>query len=157
MADQSEFQLEIPKRKNNEPGITDQQRDYIQHLLDEVLVDSLSVDIDALGKWQASSLITKLKITQDKNVVKTWGYSQHVATEARLLKRSCESLLGICAGLLADGALNDDEIRFLNLWLEDNEKIAKTWPGEVIFKRVHDVLADNVITEDERDYLKQTL
>lgn len=44
-------------------------------------------------------------------------HSRWAATEARLLKRSCEALLGICAGLMADGVLSDEEIRFLNLWL----------------------------------------
>lgn len=85
------------------------------------------------------------------------NFSRHAATEARLLKRSCEALLGVCAGLLADGVLCDEEIRFLNLWLKDNEQIAHTWPGEVVYARVRDVLADNIITEDERIYLKQTL
>ena len=84
-------------------------------------------------------------------------YARRAATEARLLKRSCESLIGICAGLLADNKLNDEEIYFLNTWLVDNESLATTWPGEVIYARVRDVLADGIITEEEREYLKQTL
>ncbi|MBW1723595.1 MAG: BRCT domain-containing protein [Deltaproteobacteria bacterium] len=84
-------------------------------------------------------------------------YARRAATETRLLKRSCESLLGICAGLLADGVLSDDEIHFLSVWLDENENIATTWPGEVVYARVKDVLADGVVTEDERDYLKQSL
>ncbi len=78
-------------------------------------------------------------------------------TNARLLKRSCESLLGISAGLLADGKLNDQEIRFLDNWLSDNLALTSTWPGEVIFSRVKSILIDNKITEDEREHLKQTL
>jgi len=85
------------------------------------------------------------------------SFTRRAATEARLLKRSCESLIGICAGLLADGKLNDEEINFLNTWLADNESISTTWPGEVVYARVRDVLADGIITEDEREYLKQTL
>jgi len=85
------------------------------------------------------------------------SFAKHAATEARLLKRSCESLLGLCAGILADDILSDKEIEFLNVWLLDNKEIATTWPGEVIYARVHDVLADGVITEEERAYLKQTL
>lgn len=83
--------------------------------------------------------------------------ARKVATDQRLLKRSCESLLGICAGMLADGHLSDEEIRFLDVWLADNDDIANSWPGEVIVKRVRDVLSDGVITEDEREYLKSTL
>jgi len=85
------------------------------------------------------------------------SFARRCATDARLLKRSCESLIGLCAGILADDILNDKEIEFLNVWLLDNKEIATTWPGEVIYARVCDVLADGVITEDERAYLKQTL
>ena len=79
------------------------------------------------------------------------------ATRSRLLKRSCESLIGLCEGLLADDILSDDEIHFLNVWLNDNKEIAEIWPGEVIYAKVRDVLADGVITEEERSYLKTTL
>jgi len=77
--------------------------------------------------------------------------------DAGLLGRSCEALWGICAGILADKKLSNDEIRFLDQWLHDNKEIAATWPGDVVYARVQDVLADGVITEDERDHLKQTL
>lgn len=78
-------------------------------------------------------------------------------TESRLLKRSCESLIGIAAGLVADGELNNKEIQFLSTWLAEHDEVAKTWPGEVIYKRVVAVLADGVITSEERDYLQKTL
>lgn len=85
-------------------------------------------------------------------------------TEARLmsnhahkLRKSCESLIGICGGMLADGELNHKEITFLQMWLLDNEDIAQVWPGDIIAKRIRDVLADGVITQDELAHLKQTL
>jgi NAD-dependent DNA ligase len=84
-------------------------------------------------------------------------FAIRAATDQRLLKRSCETLLGLCSGLLADGQLVDEEIRFLDTWLADNSDISSTWPGEVIFARIRDILSDDVITEEERDYLKTTL
>lgn len=78
---------------------------------------------------------------------------RYVATENRLLKRSCEALLGICSGLIADGELNDKEIIFLSTWLAENEAISKTWPGEVVFAKVREVLADGVVSPEERAYL----
>lgn len=84
-------------------------------------------------------------------------FAHRVWTETRLLKRSCESLLGISAGLMADGELNDQEIKYLDLWLSDNQALTSTWPGEVIYSRVQEVLSDNKITEEERTHLKQTL
>lgn len=80
-----------------------------------------------------------------------------VATDARLLKRSVESLLGIAAGLAADGSLNNQEIHFLSTWLSENVALHDSWPGEVVLKRVREVLADGVITDGERQYLLDTL
>jgi len=85
------------------------------------------------------------------------SFARRTWTDARLLKRSCESLLGINAGILADGELNNQEIRYLENWLCDNMAIASTWPGEVIYSRIKTIFADNKITEDEREHLKQTL
>jgi hypothetical protein len=84
-------------------------------------------------------------------------FARRAATDQRLLKRSCESLLGICSGILADGRLADEEIRFLDTWLADNDDISTTWPGEVVFARVRGVSSDGVITEDEREHLKTAL
>lgn len=85
------------------------------------------------------------------------SFARHAAADRRLLKRFCEALLGISAGLLADGELSDKELLFLDSWLQEHDDIAATWPGEVIFVRVRDVLADGFITEEERAYLKETL
>lgn len=79
------------------------------------------------------------------------------ATDARLLKRSCQELIGIAEGMLVDGELSDTEIVYLKNWLEENDRIAYTWPGEVVYKRVCDVLDDGVIEESERDFLAKTL
>lgn len=80
-----------------------------------------------------------------------------LATDSRLLKRSCESLLGIAAGLIADGELNAAEVNFLSVWLSEHREIATSWPGEVVYKRVRDVLSDGVISAEESEYLKKTL
>jgi len=58
---------------------------------------------------------------------------------------------------LADNILNDEEIHFLHVWLEDNEQLSSIWPGNIVYSRVRKVLADGIITEDERSYLKKTL
>lgn len=73
------------------------------------------------------------------------------------LNRSIGALVGIAQGLVCDSHLNDSEVRFLNDWLNKNESIANTWPGDVLHARVRGVLADARVTEDEREYLLQTL
>lgn len=80
-----------------------------------------------------------------------------MSNHAHKLRKSCESLLGICAGVMADGTLNEHEVKFLQLWLQDNPDIATVWPGEILAKRIQEVLADGTITQDELAYLKQTI
>lgn len=79
------------------------------------------------------------------------------STESRLLRRSCESLLGICSGLLADSVLNEAEVRYLDHWLRDNDAISGVWPGTEIARRVRNVLSDSQVTEEELQHLKSTL
>ena len=69
------------------------------------------------------------------------------------MNRSFGALIGIAQGLVRDQQLNDNEIRFLREWLESNENIALTWPGDVVHSRMMEVLADGVVTEEERAYL----
>ncbi len=83
--------------------------------------------------------------------------SRRRLTESRLLVRSCEALLGIAAGLIADGELNDSEIVFLSTWLAEHSELVASWPGEVVYNRVREVLADGVITNEERAHLALTL
>ena len=73
------------------------------------------------------------------------------------LSRSLGALVGIAQGLVCDGHLNDAEIMFLKNWLEANESITLTWPGDVVYARVQDVVSDGLITDEERVYLMETL
>ena len=73
------------------------------------------------------------------------------------LRQSCGVLIGLANGVAADRILNNAEIQFLAQWLEQNDAIASVWPGDVLHQRIKAVLADGVITEDERAHLLQTL
>lgn len=73
------------------------------------------------------------------------------------MNRSLGALLGIAQGMLCDGHLNDQEVIFLQQWLTQNESIATAWPGDIVYTRVRESLADGVITAEERAYLTETL
>jgi hypothetical protein len=75
----------------------------------------------------------------------------------RELIKAAQVLNGICAGIAADNTINDQEIHYLKTWLLDHEAVASTWPGYVLADRIRAVLADGVITEEERQDLLQTL
>jgi len=64
----SKFRLDLPGRGPDEPDMTESQRQYIHHLLQEIEAEDLSLDIESFGKWQASSLIDRLQDTRDGNL-----------------------------------------------------------------------------------------
>jgi NAD-dependent DNA ligase len=73
------------------------------------------------------------------------------------LNRSAGALIGIAQGFLCDGHLNDSEISFLRDWLDKNASLATSWPGDVIYARVREILSDGHVTEEERTYLTEML
>jgi NAD-dependent DNA ligase len=77
--------------------------------------------------------------------------------ETALIVKSLNSLMGIISGLVSDGELNDKEVLFLKTWCDENRHIAGEYPASIIFRRIHEVLLDNIITEDERKHLLHEL
>ena len=71
--------------------------------------------------------------------------------------KSIEHLLGLCNGISSDQHLNDDEIHFLRNWISDNKTIADKWPCNIIHDRITSILADGIITDEERIDLLETL
>lgn len=84
-------------------------------------------------------------------------FSRQSAAFKNDLNRSIGALVGIAQGLICDQNLNDSEVNFLHQWLKSNENAALTWPGEILYTRINEVLADGIITSDERSYLLETL
>jgi NAD-dependent DNA ligase len=81
----------------------------------------------------------------------TWA--QQAVRYRNEFRQSAGLLVGIVTGLIADGVLNDNEIRFLGEWLAAHDEVAFEWPGDIILARVREILADGVITEEERTHL----
>lgn len=71
--------------------------------------------------------------------------------------RAIEHLIGIVTGMIADGALNDLEIKMLSTWLRTHPEATADFPGSVIARAVADALEDGVITETERTHLLKML
>jgi NAD-dependent DNA ligase len=71
--------------------------------------------------------------------------------------KAINTLYGLIMGITADRIVSDEEIHFLNLWLSDNEEFTHNFPLNVIKSRINDILADNIITQEEREDLYQTL
>ena len=65
--------------------------------------------------------------------------------------------MGIAQGMLCDGQLSDVEVGFLQKWLESSRVVVESWPGNVLHARIQAVVADGIITPDERNHLVATL
>lgn len=84
-------------------------------------------------------------------------YQRQASSFRNEMRSSCAALIGIVQGLIADDVLNDAEIHFLRDWLASTDTVARTWPGTVIKAQVEGILADGVVTDEERLHLVETL
>ena len=73
------------------------------------------------------------------------------------IEATINTLLGFLSGIVADGVLSDSEIDSLSTWLNENQSVAEVWPGNVIAERLHTILEDGIVDEEERADLLETL
>jgi NAD-dependent DNA ligase len=75
----------------------------------------------------------------------------------RLTDRSTDELIGICRGLIVDKAVTEEEVSFLNSWLNTYRDVAGSWPGNVIAARLDKIFEDGIIDPEEREDLFKLL
>lgn len=85
------------------------------------------------------------------------NFAAELSVAKHRTNRAIEHLMGLVTGLVADGQLNDLEIKMLATWLADHPEATTEYPGSVIARTVSEVLSDGVITETERAHLLETL
>jgi NAD-dependent DNA ligase len=64
-------------------------------------------------------------------------------------QRQIDELIGLCKGVLFDGAVSQNEADGLLNWLEANKAAASVWPGNALYARLHRALADGHLDGDE--------
>jgi len=65
-------------------------------------------------------------------------------------------LLGFVSGISADNIVTLEEMTGLVNWLNDNPAAVECWPGNVLHKKLTDILADNIVDAEELADLTQT-
>lgn len=75
----------------------------------------------------------------------------------RITSRQVDELIGIARGLVADGQVNQAEIEFLQKWLAANAAISDQPIIRTLYRRVNEVLSDNVVDDEEKAELLDTL
>ncbi len=74
-----------------------------------------------------------------------------------IITSDVQRLHGLLHGILADGVVNDDEVKGLEEWLLDNEQLKGTYPFDELCSLVATVTSDGTIDADERAALKSFL
>ncbi|MCX7550488.1 BRCT domain-containing protein [Xanthomarina sp. F2636L] len=68
-----------------------------------------------------------------------------------------QTLQGICHGILADGIINEKEVRDLEKWLEQNTHLSTYYPYDEIRSLMLSIVSDGIIEEEEILILKAYL
>lgn len=77
--------------------------------------------------------------------------------ERHRINKAVKHLLGMVEGMVADNHLHDKEVQLLSTWLNAYPEATSAWPGSVIGHKVREVLADGIITDEERKHLLKVL
>ncbi|MGY2273628.1 MULTISPECIES: BRCT domain-containing protein [Pseudomonas] len=77
--------------------------------------------------------------------------------QARIDRRSADALIGITAGLTADGRINQLEAEFLKSWIETHLVHLEDPVVNILYQRLADMLSDGVLDEDESVELLEIL
>lgn len=72
-------------------------------------------------------------------------------------EKACAQLLGLIAGITADGHLHDLEIQFLRTWLSEKRSDGEHWLTSQISSHIEHIMADGVVTDAERTDLLNAL
>lgn len=73
--------------------------------------------------------------------------------EPSAVSRSLQQLNEILLDISRDGMLDEDELAFLIDWMNENEELKGNFPYDRIYGKLNEVLADGVVSPEEREEL----
>ena len=74
---------------------------------------------------------------------------QSAAGYARLTDRDIDELLGVCKGIVSDGAVNRAELEYIVRWIVDHPTLCGSWPCDVLGHRIKSTLDDDELSSEE--------
>lgn len=116
----------------------------IRHRISDVLADGVIDETEM--KFLKADLIKIQKQLIDLPYLKL----DSIESDRHLLE-------GLCKGVLANNQLSDAEIKYLRWFLSVNGALKCNYPGKDLYILVEKILQDGIITEDEREQLRQAL
>jgi hypothetical protein len=80
--------------------------------------------------------------------IKTWSTSNPYYDD---VTADMQRLHGIMAGVAADDALTDNEMKGIQRWADDHHDLAGHWPYDDLIHHLHDVLEDGILHPEKRE------
>jgi len=77
--------------------------------------------------------------------------------QARIDRRAADELIGVAAGLIADGCINQKEAEFLKRWMETHLPSLDDPVVNIVYRRLANMLSDGVLQDDEATELLNLL
>lgn len=102
------------------------------------------------------ALISKFNINLDDYIKKysfDTGNVKTTTVKYNDTTKYLQELQGILQGVVCDGVLNNNEILAVKEWVNTHKNLSGNYPFDKIYKSIEKVLEDNIITNDEREYL----
>lgn len=75
----------------------------------------------------------------------------------RMNDRAIDELIGLSRGIVADAAVNQQEAAFLSSWMEANVSYCEDMIVNQLYRRIHEMLTDGILDDEERLELLGTL
>lgn len=102
------------------------------------------------------SLATSYRDCDMPDIYGEFEGSRHF-NQARMDRRAADALVGLAAGIAADGVVSQTEAVFLHQWLESNLAHLDDPVINLLYSRLNNMLADGVLDDDEAAELLETL
>lgn len=80
-------------------------------------------------------------------------YGLRAIHDDRLIEREIDELTGLCKGALLDGTISQIEAEGIKTWLDAHHHCLDRWPANVLYERLHAMLADGRLDDDEQGEL----
>ncbi len=122
---------------------------------DELKDDGDVIDLlDLIGDILEDGVITNEELRELNDSIN--DIIQYKDLKGAAAESQINELVGLLSGILADSVIKDSEIEGLMQWLNRHEDIKDVWPANVVIQRLHEILEDNIVTEEERNNLIET-
>jgi hypothetical protein len=108
--------------------------------------------IHLLREALADSILTKDEV---ENII--WFCNQYIDSSNYFdaITAGIQNLTGILKGISIDQNVNEQELLYLDNWLEENDYLKNTYPYDEIYSLTTQIIKDKIVTKEEQeDFLR---